>query len=129
MPASARTASNEAVNCPARSPTRNSEPCGAVAEIHQQIPELLHGPGPVQVGGHAEDVHVSGADLHDEEAVQALGYRAVDVEEVPGQHRRYLGVQELPPCGVGLPLRRWRDLQGLEDPAGRRGTDPVAELE
>jgi hypothetical protein len=40
-----------------------------------------------------------------------------------------LGVQELPPGGVGVPLGRRRDPQRLEDPADRGRTGPVAELE
>ena len=54
---------------------------------------------------------------------------AVDVEEIGGEHGRGLSVQELPPGRVGLPFRRGRDLQGLEDPADRGGADPVAEPE
>jgi hypothetical protein len=39
----------------------------------------------VRVGGHAEDVHVTGADFHHEEAIQALKrHRAVNVEEIDG---------------------------------------------
>jgi hypothetical protein len=38
-------------------------------------------------------------------------------------------VQELPPGRVGLPFRRRGNPLRLEDPANRRGTDPVAELE
>ena len=42
----------------------------------------------------------------DEQAVQALqGHRAVDVGEVRGEHRRCLGLQELPPRRGGAPLR------------------------
>jgi len=51
------------------------------------------------------------------------------VEEVGGENGRGLGVQELPPGGVGVPLRRWRDPQGFEDAADGGGADPVAELE
>jgi hypothetical protein len=50
-------------------------------------------------------------------------------EEVAGPYRCCLGAQELPPREVRLSLGRWRDRQGLEDPADRRGADPVAELE
>jgi hypothetical protein len=75
-------------------------------------------------------MHVAGADLHDEQALQALqGHRAVHMEEVGGEHRRCLSMQEFPPGGVGEPLRRWRDLQGLQDPADGRCADLVAELE
>jgi 5,10-methylenetetrahydrofolate reductase len=85
MPAPARAAPNDSVNCPARSRTRNRKSGGAVAEIHQEVADLLHSPRPVRVGGHAEDVHVTGADFHHEEAIQALErHRAVNVEEIDG---------------------------------------------
>jgi hypothetical protein len=44
-------------------------------------------------------------------------HRAVHVEEVSGEDGRGLGMQELPSGRVGVPLRRWRNPQGLEDPA------------
>ena len=82
------------------------------------------------MGGDPEDVHVPALDLDDEQAVQALQrQRAVDMEEIGGEHARRLSAQELPPGRVGLPFRRGRDLQGLEDPADGGGADPVAELE
>ena len=57
------------------------------------------------MGGDPEDVHVAGADLDDEQAVQALQrQRAVHVEEIGGEHGRGLGAQELPPGRVGLPF-------------------------
>ncbi len=88
------------------------------------------GPRAVRVRGDPEDVHVTAADFHDEQAVQAPErLRAVHVEEIGGEHRRCLGVHELPPGRVGVPLRRRGDLQGLEDPADSRCADPVAELE
>ncbi len=103
---------------------------GAIAEIHQEAADLLCGPRPVGVRGHAEDMHVPGVDLDHEEAVPALqGHRAVHVEEVGREHRRGLRVQEIPPGRVGAPLGRWRDLQRFEDPADRRCADPVADLE
>jgi hypothetical protein len=56
-------------------------------------------------------VHLTTTDLHDEQAVQAVeGHRAVHVEEVGGEHRRCLAVQELPPGRVGAPFRRRRNL-------------------
>jgi hypothetical protein len=76
-----------------------------------------------------EDVHVAGADLHDEQAVKALqGHCAVHVE-VGGEHRGCLSVQELPACRIGVPLRRRRDLQRPEEPADRGRADPVAEFQ
>lgn len=73
---------------------------------------LLHGPGTDWVRGDTEDVHVPGADLYDEQAVQPLqGHCAVDLEEVGGEHRVCLGVQELPPGRVGVPVRGRGDVQ------------------
>jgi hypothetical protein len=64
--------------------------------------DLLGGPRPVWVGGHAEDLHIAGANLDHEEVVQALeGHRAVDVKEVRRKHCRGLRVQELPLEGLG----------------------------
>jgi hypothetical protein len=118
MPALARAASKVSVNCPARSRTRNRKSSARVAEVHQEVADLLGGPRPVRVSGDSEDVDVSRAGFDDEEAVQAPECRrAVHVEEVGGEDGRGLDVQELPPGRVGVPLRRWRDLQGSEDPA------------
>ena len=89
-------------------PVADQEPevGGPVAEVHQEIADLLGGPRPIRVCGDPEDVHVAGAGLDHEQAVQALeGNCAVDVEEAGGGHGRSLGVQELPPGRVGVPLR------------------------
>jgi hypothetical protein len=113
-------------------PVADQEPevRGAITQVHQEITDLLGGPQPVWVRGHAEDVHVAGADLDHEQAVQAPeGHRALNVEEVGREHRRRLRVQELPPRGVGVPLGRRGDLQRFEDPADRGCSDRVAELE
>ena len=113
-------------------PVADQEPevRGAITEIHEQVADLLGGPRPVRMRGHPEDVHVAAADLHHEQAVQAAErHRAVHVEEIDGQHRRGLRVQELPPVRIGVPFRRGRDPQRLEDPADRGRADPMAELE
>jgi len=47
------------------------QPAGVFAEVHQQVPCLLHGPRAVGVRGHAEDMDVAGADLEREEHVDA----------------------------------------------------------
>jgi hypothetical protein len=106
MPASARTASNESVNWPA---IADQEPKtrGALAEVHHEITRLLRRPGSVRMPGHAKDVPVAVADFDCEQDVEpAQRDRAVDVEEVDGQHAGGLASQELPPTGVGVPLRR-----------------------
>src|ERR1051325_9246634 len=80
--------------------------------------------------GHAQDVQVAVTDLEHEQDVEASQReRAVDVEEVDREHAGGLGAQELPPTGVGVPQRCWRDAVSLEDPADRRGAHAVAELE
>jgi hypothetical protein len=106
------------------------EPRGAVTEVHRQVPDLLGSPRPVRVRGHSEDVHLPGADLDHDEAVQPLERDgALDMEEIAADHRGGLRSQELPPCGVGVPLRRGRYLSLLEDPADAGGADLVAQLE
>ena len=83
MPASARTGSNGAGSCPARSRARNRKACGAITQIHQKVAGLLHCPQPVRVRSDPEDVHIAAAGLGDEQAVPALeGNRAVHMEEV-----------------------------------------------
>jgi hypothetical protein len=112
-------------------PVADQEPevRGPVIEVHQEIPDLLRAPRRARVGGDPQDVHVAAADLHHEQAVQALeGHRAVHVKEVDGQHRRGLRVQELPPARIGAPGRSRRDPQRPEDPADRGCADPMAEL-
>jgi hypothetical protein len=62
------------------------------------------------VGGHAEDVHVPGRDLRDEQDVQALEEDRVDLEEVAGQQPLCLGAQNARQevsTSRGAGLRRW----------------------
>src|SRR5829696_3454010 len=71
---------------------------GAVVEVQQQVAGLLGGPGSGGMAGRAEDVQVATADLQGEEDVDPFqGDRAVDVEEVHGQHGRGLCAQEPSP--------------------------------
>jgi hypothetical protein len=102
----------------------------AVTGVHQEVADLLGSPRAVRVSGDPGDMHVAGTGLDHEQHVQALeGHRAVHMEEVGCQHSRGLAVQELPPCPVGLPLRRRRNPQFPQHPADGGGPDPVAELE
>ena len=85
---------------------QEAEVRGVLAEVHQEVADLLGGPRAVGVRGDAEDVHVPAADLNDKQAVQTLERdRAVDVEEVRREHGCGLGLQELPPAHVGVPVR------------------------
>jgi hypothetical protein len=70
-------------------PDQEPEARGALPQIHHEVAGLLSGPRPVRVRGHAEDVHITGAHLDHEKAVQApQDYRAIHVEEVDREHRR-----------------------------------------
>jgi len=96
------------------------EPGNVFAEVHHKVAGLLGRPGSVGMAGHAEDVQVAVADLEYEQDVEpSQRDRTVDVEEVDGQHAGGLGAQELPPAGVGVPLRCWRDPVAAQDPADR----------
>ncbi|MGC5023023.1 hypothetical protein [Micromonospora sp. DT47] len=109
---------------------QDCELVGAVTEVHKQVPGLLGGPRPVPMYGDADDVHVAGADLEDEEHVQALQReRAVHMEEVAGEHRGSLRAQESPPCGAVTAYRRWWYPQLFEDLADGGGADAVSEAE
>ena len=59
------------------------------AEVGHEVAGLLRRPGPVGVGGDAEDVDVAGVDLdHEEQVGPQQRDGAVDVEEIAGQHRQ-----------------------------------------
>ena len=128
MPALARTAPKDSVNCPARSRTRNRK---SAARSPRSIRRLriccvVHDPSGFR--GDPEDVHTSAADLHDEQAIQAPERdRAVHVK-VGGEHRRGLRVQEIPPGGVGVPSGRRGDLQCLDTGTGQGRVEGVGEL-
>jgi len=53
-------------------PDQESEVHGAITQVHHEVPDLLHGPGPDRAGRDSGHVHVAAAYLHDEQAVQAL---------------------------------------------------------
>ncbi len=76
---------------------QESEPAGALAEIHKEITGLLGGPFPGRVRGDAQDVHAAGLDLHHEEHVQALEEHGVGVQEVARQDSGRLAGEEPPP--------------------------------
>ena len=115
---------------PCAIPDQEPEVLGVIAEVHQEIADLLSSPRSIRMSGDPQDVDVAGAHFDDEQAVQAPEcHCAVHVEEVGGEDGRGLGVQELPPSRVGVPHWGWRNPQSLEYPTDGRGADPVAELE
>ncbi len=103
---------------------------GAVLEVLQQVAGLLGGPGSGRVSGRPEDVDVAAAGLQSEDDVDPFqGDRAVEVEEVHGQHGRGLHSQEPAPRRIGRFQRCRRDPPQLQDPADGRCADAMAELE
>jgi hypothetical protein len=87
MPVSARTASNDAVNCPGPVSDEEPELGDVVAEIHDQITDLRGGPSAVEVRGGAQQVHEAAGHFQHEEHVDPLERDcAVHREEVAGQH-------------------------------------------
>jgi hypothetical protein len=62
-----KTASTAAVNLASRSRMRNRKATPGVVEVHEEIAGRLGQPGSSGVGGDAEDVHVAGSVLDDEE--------------------------------------------------------------
>src|SRR5690242_10376754 len=127
MPVLARTASKDAANCPARSRIRKRKSAARSPELHQQIADLLGGPPPVRVRGDPKDRDVAAAGVDDEEAVQAPEGSAVHVEEVDGERRGGLPVQELAPGRVGVTLGCRGYFQGLENPSDGGRADPMTE--
>jgi hypothetical protein len=82
------------------------------------------------VSGHAQDVYVAVADFECEQDVEPpQGHRAVDVEEVDGEHSGGLAAQEPSPAGVNVADRRPWDPVAPKDPTDGPGADAVAELE
>jgi hypothetical protein len=117
------------VNCPARSLTRHRKPVGALSQIHQQIPGLLHSPRTVQMSSHAEDMDIARAHLDEEVHVTTgVRHRAVHTEEIARQHRGRLRPEELPTARPAA-LRRWRYLQPFQQPPHCGGSDPDPETE
>ena len=66
-------------------PDQETEGADPVTEVHEQVAGLLGSPRAVRVSGHAEDVHVPGAHLHDEQHIKAPEEDRVDMKEIAGQ--------------------------------------------
>jgi hypothetical protein len=107
-------------------PDQEAEGADPVAEIHDQVAGLLGGPCTVRVGGHAEDVHVPGPHLHDEQHVQAFEEDRVHMKEIAGQ-------QAISFEYAGTPARGYPRAAGpactagAQDPPYRCRADAVAE--
>jgi hypothetical protein len=75
-----------------------------------------------------KDVHLAGADLHDEQGVDPAQRDGVEGEEVGGQQSGGLSAQEAPPSGV-RPAWCWAESSGGQVPADRAGAYAVSEAE
>jgi hypothetical protein len=60
---------------------QEAEGADLITEVHQQGAGNLGGPGGGGVNGHAEEMHPAGADLHDEQHVQAAQGEGVEGEK------------------------------------------------
>jgi len=83
-----------------------------LVQRHQEIPGLLGHPGVGGMGGHAEDVDLTGGQFDEEEHIDSLEEHRVDGEQVAGQD------------GVGLQVRNWRQV----GPARRGAGSTLARL-
>jgi hypothetical protein len=99
-PVAVNTPSNTVVNLASRSRIKEFEAVSVILEVHQEITGLLGHPRARGMGGDSGQVHAPGAMLNEEQHVQAAQEHRVDVEEVRGEDRLRLGLQERPP---GLP--------------------------
>jgi hypothetical protein len=89
-------------------PDKEPDAVSGVVEVHEQIAGLLGEPGAGGAGGDPEDVYAAGGVLDDEERIQPAQGDGVEVEQVAGEDRVSLGVQELGPRWSGSPGRRGR---------------------
>ena len=110
-----------AVVIPDEEPDR---PAGII-EVKHQVGGQLGQPLAGRMCGYPKDPDPAGAVLDDEEAVQAGKRRGLHVEQVAGEDRVRLRLQELCPGRPGPSRRRVQASRG-QDPPHRRGPDPVA---
>src|SRR6516225_9670312 len=52
-------------------PDQEPEPGGALPQVHQQVPRLLHSPRAVRLRGHAQEMNMAGAGFDHEEDIDA----------------------------------------------------------
>jgi hypothetical protein len=83
-------------------PDQELQAASVIIDAHQQVVRLLDHLLPRGMRGDPGQVHPAGAVLDEEQHIQAAQEHGVDMEEVRGQNRLRLGVQERPP---GLPGR------------------------
>ena len=87
---------------------QESEPVGAIAEVHEQVAGLLGNPGPGRVGGDPGGVHAATAVLDHHEDVEAAQEDGVDVSEIDREDRSGLRGEELSPGRTGP---SWRGIE------------------
>ena len=95
-------------------PEQELDTVSLILEGHQQVACLLGHPLPRRMGGDPGQVHAPCAVLDEEQHVQTAEKRGIDMEEVDGEDRLGLGLQERPP-GLPGPPGRGIDARVLED--------------
>jgi hypothetical protein len=99
---------------------------GPLAEVHERVPGLLHGPRGGRVSGDAGQVNAAMVMLDDEQHIEPTEKHGIDMEEVDRGDCLGLSGQELPPAAGGA-LRRGVDAGCLEDLSDGGGRDLVPE--
>lgn len=107
-------------------PDEEPERPAGIIEVHHKVAGQLCQPLTGRICGYPKDPDPAGAVLDDEEAVQARKRHGVHVEQVAGEDRVRLRLQELCPGRPGPSRRRVQASCG-QDPPYRRGPYPVAE--
>ena len=98
VPATWKTASNEAVKLEPAVADQEPEVLESLVETQRQVAGLLDRPLPGRVGGDAAQVHPAGAVLDEHQHVQPLSAATVSTcEKSTAGDPGGLGVQELPP--------------------------------
>jgi len=127
-PSAVNTPSKDPVNLASRSRIRNRNDAVRSPRSITKVSGLLSDPRAGWVGGDAEDVHVPGGDLHDEQHVQPAQGDGVDVKEVGREQPGRLRPQKRAPTRIDI-TRRGTDPTGAEDAANGASADLVAEAD
>src|SRR5689334_913572 len=106
MSTAVNTASKAAVNLLSLSRSRNRSPAARPSRSSSRFLACWATQAPGRMGGHPDDVYLTGGDLNEEQHVDPLEQHCIDREEVASQHRLRLSGQELLPGRPSPPRRR-----------------------
>jgi hypothetical protein len=99
-----------------------------LTQVHEQVAGGLGRPGCGRMGGHSEQVHPAGAELHDEQDIEAAQCDGLNSEEIGGQQPCGLSTEEGSPSGV---CSAWCRVEagGSQDPADRARAQAMSQPE